>query len=476
MRGLVLLLLGGGLVWWIWSGLGSSENDGGTRRDFGDEATSVVEAAAPPPGRMLAPPPSRQPQRPQEDAQAAGRPAQQPERAAQRAPARPESEAAIEARQPLGARPAPREARSDSPGRAPLNTPSGMENTLAIADCLLHRPHGLPEVLAAQGDAVSPDRERLLLAYAHAIDGRFGKAHELASGLETSRDISSAEWDLCRALVAEDSAVRPVSASAGAQGPIVLAATMAWNAREADRWLKAGDFKQAAWTFSELLQEELVAPWPADRATLERWIEGLSRAQAMHRWNRDGDWPSFEVTVQAGESLVAIRKRVLRERPELLLCTGLIARANELRGSVIHPGDRLRIPTERAHALVDLDSRVAFYMHGNEVVGAWIVGIGRPGDDTRPGSYVIGDKQENPMWFRPGQDPVPFGDPANPLGTRWLGWEQGDGKESTLGFHGTNDPDGVGGAVSDGCIRMHNVHVEELFDILPKGAEVFVRP
>ena len=110
------------------------------------------------------------------------------------------------------------------------------------------------------------------------------------------------------------------------------------------------------------------------------------------------------------------------------------------------------------------------------LVAAWIVGVGRPGNDTRPGTYRIGDKQVDPMWFRPGREPVPFGDPENPLGTRWLGWEEADGRESSLGFHGTNDPEGIGQAVSDGCIRMYNRHVEELFDILPKEAEVVVQP
>ena len=70
---------------------------------------------------------------------------------------------------------------------------------------------------------------------------------------------------------------------------------------------------------------------------------------------------------------------------------------------------------------------------------------------------------------------MPFGDPTNPLGTRWLEWGV-DGKGTSLGFHGTNDPDGVGGRVSEGCVRMRNEDVELLFDILPRDAEVVVQP
>ena len=41
---------------------------------------------------------------------------------------------------------------------------------------------------------------------------------------------------------------------------------------------------------------------------------------------------------------------------------------------------------------------------------------------------------------------------------------------------GTNDPDGVGGKVSAGCIRMRNEDVEELYELLPVGSRVVVQP
>jgi hypothetical protein len=452
MRGFVLLLLGGGLVWWIWSGLGSSEAH--------EPEVDSTEVVSPPVGRMLTPP---------------SRPEAEHEREAEAdpVPAAPEPIQTGSSRPPIAA--PGTDQGAEVTGRAPIAA-SGFEDGLAIAECLLHRPHELPQLLASQGDAMSEDRQRLVLALAHAIDGRLGRAYELANGLQDSGDISSAEWDLCRRLIAEDQEVQPISATYGAQAPLLLAAVMGWNAREADQSLKAGKHTEAARAYSDLLLGALGAPWPSDANALRAWMDGLTRAQSRYRWNRDAQWPSLEVTVESGESLVAIRKRVLAQRSDLLLCTGLIAQANELRSAVIHPGDRLRIPTDRAHMLVDLSARTAFYMLGDEVVGAWLVGIGRPGNDTRPGTYTVGDKQEEPMWFRTGQDPVPFGDPENPLGTRWLGWNDDSGRESSLGFHGTNDPGGVGGAVSDGCIRMHNRDVEELFEILPKGARVVVQP
>jgi hypothetical protein len=251
---------------------------------------------------------------------------------------------------------------------------------------------------------------------------------------------------------------------------------MALAVREALEASSAGRPAQAARLWSELLLKELQSPWATDRETLSNWSAALMQAQAGHAWNPRGEWPSVETTVRAGDSLIAIRKRVLSERPELLLCTGLIARANGLRDeNAIRPGEVLRIPTERASALVDVSSRWALFLLGNEVVAAWEVGVGKEEGSTRLGTYTIGEKQREPMWFQPGRQPVPYGDPENPLGTRWLAWNE-NGKGTSLGFHGTSDPGGVGGRVSLGCVRMRNADVEVLYEILPRDATVVVRP
>ena len=40
---------------------------------------------------------------------------------------------------------------------------------------------------------------------------------------------------------------------------------------------------------------------------------------------------------------------------------------------------------------------------------------------------------------------------------------------------GTKEPESVGRASSDGCVRLVNGAVEELFAILPEGASILVR-
>ncbi len=246
--------------------------------------------------------------------------------------------------------------------------------------------------------------------------------------------------------------------------------------RSARNALDSGAFASAARQYSALLLEGVRREPPADRDALRRWTAALDQAQAGHRWHKRGAWPSLEMTVQPGDSLIAIRLRALAANPGLLLSTGLIARANQLPSeTAIRPGDVLRIPTDRASVMVDISAMWTVFMLGDEAAAAWEVGVGRDATPTRPGEYTIGLKQKEPMWSPVGRAPVPFGDPENPLGTRWLAWFD-QGKNTSLGFHGTNDASGVGRRVSDGCVRMRNSDVEVLFEILPKDATARVAP
>jgi lipoprotein-anchoring transpeptidase ErfK/SrfK len=257
----------------------------------------------------------------------------------------------------------------------------------------------------------------------------------------------------------------------------VRAAALVADARDADAARAAGKSKEAAQAYSAVLLDYVRAPWKSDPALLRRWSEALNNTQRAHRWSKTGDWPSIAIQVEKGDNLIELRKRVVKDHPELLLYTGQIERANQITGAVIKPGQTLRIPTDKARMLVDLDAHWAFYLLGEEVAAAWEVGVGQENSATQVGTFRVGkDRKEQPMWFRAGKQPVPYGDPENPLGTRWIPWVLQDGQGTGLGFHGTNDPSSIGKDLSQGCIRMRNQDVEELFDILPTGAEITVQP
>jgi lipoprotein-anchoring transpeptidase ErfK/SrfK len=43
------------------------------------------------------------------------------------------------------------------------------------------------------------------------------------------------------------------------------------------------------------------------------------------------------------------------------------------------------------------------------------------------------------------------------------------------GIHGTLHPEAIGQQVTDGCVRLKNEDVEELFDIIPVGTQVVIQ-
>ena len=115
----------------------------------------------------------------------------------------------------------------------------------------------------------------------------------------------------------------------------------------------------------------------------------------------------------------------------------------------------------------------------------YTVGVGKPGL-YHAGQYVVGMKREWPSW-----KPTPAmikrnpdayaryadgmqGGEDNPLGARALYLFDADGHDSYLRIHGTNKPRTIGTAVSNGCARLTNDHVTDLFDRVPIGTAVIL--
>lgn len=115
------------------------------------------------------------------------------------------------------------------------------------------------------------------------------------------------------------------------------------------------------------------------------------------------------------------------------------------------------------------------------------VGVGKAGLDFT-GTATIAVKKQWPTW-RPtdemiardprtygrfaGNDYVQPGGPGNPLGARALYLFQ-NGRDTYYRIHGTTEPQSIGRSVSNGCIRMINEHVTDLYDRVPIGTVVTV--
>ncbi|PRY23101.1 L,D-transpeptidase-like protein [Aliiruegeria haliotis] len=115
------------------------------------------------------------------------------------------------------------------------------------------------------------------------------------------------------------------------------------------------------------------------------------------------------------------------------------------------------------------------------------VGVGKAGLEFT-GTATIDVKKEWPTW-RPtdemierdpqtyskfnGTDYVMPGGPGNPLGARALYLFQ-NGRDTFFRIHGTTSPESIGRSVSNGCIRMLNSHVIDLYNRVPIGTVVTV--
>lgn len=118
---------------------------------------------------------------------------------------------------------------------------------------------------------------------------------------------------------------------------------------------------------------------------------------------------------------------------------------------------------------VNLPSRTIEFFSGDNLLKEYPIAIGKSATPTPLGSYSIICKEINPAWYPPDKPGkvVPSG-PSNPLGFRWMGFW------NNYGIHGTNAPWSIGNAVSNGCIRMYEEDVEELFDKVNYGTRVRV--
>jgi L,D-transpeptidase ErfK/SrfK len=91
------------------------------------------------------------------------------------------------------------------------------------------------------------------------------------------------------------------------------------------------------------------------------------------------------------------------------------------------------------------------YVNG-KLYKTYPVAVGKFLTPTPKGSFRIINKSRNP---------------GGPYGARWIGLSK-----PHIGIHGTNNPASIGKAVSNGCIRMHNKDIEELFGLVRIGAPV----
>jgi len=147
--------------------------------------------------------------------------------------------------------------------------------------------------------------------------------------------------------------------------------------------------------------------------------------------------------------------------------TELIMKSNNLSNSLIIPGRKIKVWNAPFNILVDKSQNTLILKSNEEIIKTYIVSTGK-NNCTPAGIFKIINKLVNPTWFKAGAI-VPPESAENVLGTRWMGFDL-----AGYGIHGTIEPKEMGKQVTQGCIRLSNPDVEEIYSIIPVGTEVIV--
>ena len=134
--------------------------------------------------------------------------------------------------------------------------------------------------------------------------------------------------------------------------------------------------------------------------------------------------------------------------------------------------------------VVDTQNKFLYLVESPFSARRYGIAVGREGLEFK-GTATIADKQEWPRWIPTKEmierDPKQYarykdgmdGGPDNPLGARALYLYQGK-VDTRIRIHGTTQPWTIGTAASNGCFRMVNEHVMDLYSRVKVGTQVIV--
>ena len=146
--------------------------------------------------------------------------------------------------------------------------------------------------------------------------------------------------------------------------------------------------------------------------------------------------------------------------------------APEMIPEMMVPSPAVTPVEESIRLVVQRGKRRVLVYRGTTMLAKYPIAVGKTGWETPIGDFKVLTKEENPIFksFKTGMIIEPG--PDNPLGVRWIGiWTDG---KTQLGFHGTDQPELIGKAVSHGCMRMHNKDVVALYKLVEMGTVVTV--
>ena len=207
------------------------------------------------------------------------------------------------------------------------------------------------------------------------------------------------------------------------------------------------------------LFEKLVSDFP-NSADVSDWQDKIWDINIKLLFSPTITDSDINYEIKRGDSLVKIAKKHNTT-------VELLKKSNNLSSNVIIAGRRLKVRTKPFNIVIDKSQNRLILKSNDEVIKVYTVSTGI-NNSTPVGTFKIVNKLVNPSWYKAGAV-VPAESPDNILGSRWMGFDL-----KGYGIHGTVDPGSLGQQVTQGCVRMSNSDVEELFSIVPTKTEVTI--
>lgn len=210
---------------------------------------------------------------------------------------------------------------------------------------------------------------------------------------------------------------------------------------------------------AKLLYQKLVNDFP-ESADVADWQKTAEDINIKLLFSSTITPKSIIYKIKPGDSINKIA-REYKTTPELIM------KSNKINASLIIPGRAIKVWNAPFSVLVNKSQNLLLLKSDEEIFKTYTVSTGK-NNCTPVGTFKIVNKLPNPTWFKAGSV-VPAESGENVLGTRWLGFDL-----AGYGIHGTTEPKELGKQVTQGCVRLSNSDVEELYSIIPVGTEVTI--
>jgi len=203
-----------------------------------------------------------------------------------------------------------------------------------------------------------------------------------------------------------------------------------------------------------------------DRKNVKAMLTVLANDWLFSKEVHDGDTLVTTYSVQSGDNLGAIGSKYKVPHQILVKINGLSS------DRALRAGSTIKVVNGPFHAIVDRSSFTMDLYLQETFVKSYGVVVGKKETPTPLGRWRVmaGKKMVQPPWHDKAVGKVYYSiDPEYPLGARWIeieGLDESNKERTGIALHGTKEPESIGTMCSNGCVRLTDEEIIEVFGML----------